>query len=174
MTTDIPAVKDLVIPIERYPHVNQDKTLHDAVQVIQSYTCGENDRIRYSEIMVVNDQNQLAGRLSILDVLRGLDKRFSEIPKVKEFAGKGSDYPNLTILWEDAFFVGCAKGVSRPVREFMSPIKNMVKTSDSLLKVLSILLSLNCQLLPVVEGKRVVGVIRLEEIFKEISVRCGL
>ena len=144
------------------------------MQTIQSFTCGENDRLRYPELLVLNDQNQLVGRLTLQDILQGLDKRLVEVPKVKGFEGKGSEFPNLAILWEDSFFVECSKKATNPIKDFMSPTKRHVKGGDPLLKALSIMLHSNDVILPAVDEARVIGVIRLEEIFKAICSRCKL
>lgn len=173
MAAEIPIVRDLTIPLERYPHLNENQTLHDAALILQTFTCGENDRLRYGELLVLNDRNQLVGRISIQDILKCLDSRLSEIPHVKKFEGKGSDFPNLTFLWEDSFFEGCARHGAKAIKDCTSPIKILIKGSDPILKALSIMLSTKDVTLPVIDENRVIGVIRLEEIFEAISSRCN-
>lgn len=173
MRSDNPVVKDFIIPLEKYPNLNENQTIHDAVQVIRLFICGEKDRLRYAALLVLNDQNQLVGAVTLRDILRGLDPRFRDFPKVKKFEGKGSEFPDLTILWEDSFFVECTKRSHVPVKDFMSPIHH-VKGDDPILKALSIMLSTNDDILPVVDKDRVLGVIRLEEIFNEINDRCKI
>jgi len=173
VSTDNPVVKKFIIPLEKYPNLNENQTIHDAVQVIRSFICGENDRLRYAALLVLNDQNQLVGAVTLRDILRGLDPRFREFPKVKKFEGKGSEFPDLTILWEDSFFVECTKRSHVLIKDFMSSIHH-VKGGDPILKALSIMLSTNHDILPVVENDTVIGVIRLEEIFKEINDRCKI
>ncbi|MBU0729815.1 MAG: CBS domain-containing protein [Proteobacteria bacterium] len=175
MTADNhPVVKDYIIPLARYPHLKETQTLHDAVQAIQEFTCGENNRLRYSEMLVVNERNQLVGRLSIENILEGLDKRLVEVPKVKGFEGKGGEYPNLSILWEDSFFMKCTEKKDEQIKGFMTPTDRLVKGSDSLLKALSIMLHTKEVILPVSDQERIIGVIRLEEIFKAICSVCKL
>ena len=167
-------VKEIAILLERYPHIQETQTLHDGVQIIQSFTHGENHHLKYSELLVINDRNQLVGRLTLQDILQGLDKRLVAVPKPKGFEGKGMEYPNLAILWEESFYLECSKKASLPVRDFMSPAKRYVKGSDPLLKALAIMLYAHDFLLPVVEESRVTGVIRIEEIFTAICGQCKL
>lgn len=174
MASDNPVVKDLIIPLARYPHLNESQTLHDADQIIHSHTYGENDRLRYAGLLVLNDQNQLIGRVTLQDMLQSLDARLQEASKVKGFEGKGAEFPNLTILWEDSFFVECTKRAHTLIKDIMSPIKHILKGSDPVLKALSIMLSTKEVVLPVVDEGRVIGVIRLEEIFKTISNKCKI
>lgn len=174
MTSDNPVVRDLIIPLAKYPHLNESQTLHDADQVLQSYRCEENDSLRYSGLLVLNDNNQLAGRLTLQDMLQSLDPRLKEASKVKEFEGKEEEYSNLAILWEDSFFVECSKRSGTPVKDIMSTITHVLKGSDPVLKALSIMLSTKEVILPAVDEGRVIGVIRLKEIFKAICNKCKI
>lgn len=174
MASDNPVVKDLIIPLESYPHLNESQTLHDADQIIQSYSCEENDRLIYAVLLVLNEQNQLIGRLTLKDMLQNLDPRLKEASRVRQFEGKEMDDPDLAILWEDSFFVECTKRSHLLVKEIMSPITHILKGSDPVLKALSIMLSTKEVVLPVVDEGRVMGVIRLKEIFKAISNRCKI
>jgi Mg/Co/Ni transporter MgtE len=174
MASDSPIVRDLVIPLKNYPHLKENQTLHEAVAEIYSFTCGETNRIRYSEILILNDRNQLSGHVTLLDILQNLDPRLKEATKIKEFEGKGSEFHNLSILWEDSFFIECTKRSHIPIREFMSPIRHTVNGNDSVLKVLAIMARTKDVALPVVEEKHIIGVIRLKEIFKAIAARCRI
>lgn len=174
MHTDNPVVKDHLIPLDRYPHLHEDQSLHDAVEIIKSYTAGAEERLRYSELLVLDANHQLVGRVTIQDIIMGIDPRFIGLDKVTKYEGKKADVTNLIILWEDSFFEECSKRRTKKIRDFMSPIRQNVKGSDSLLKALAIMLSTNESVLPVVEADRVIGVIRLEEVFKAITSRCRL
>lgn len=174
MASDSPIVKELVIHLKHYPHLKEHQTLHEAVAEIYSYTCGETNRIKYHELLVLNDKNQLSGRVTLLDILQNLDPRLKEASKIKEFEGKGSEFYNLTILWEDSFFVECTKRSHIPIREFLSPIKHIVNGNDSVLKALAIMIKTKDIVLPVVDANHVIGVIRLKEIFKAIAAKCRI
>jgi len=174
MASDNPVVRDLVISLEDFPHLNEDQTLHNAVEVLLSYTCGEFDRIRYAEILILNDRNQLSGRVTLQNILLSLDPRLKEASKVKGFEGKGSGFLDLVVLWEDSFFVECRKWSHIGIRDLMSPIKYIVKGSDPVLKALAIMTNTQCAVLPVIDEGRIIGVIRLKEIFKTITARCKI
>lgn len=169
-----PVARDFVIPLDKYPHLHETDTLKDAVELILSFTCGESARLMYSELFVFNEEEQLGGRVSLQDMLKTLDKRLVDTPKVERFEGKGTDYNNLAILWEESFFIECAKKHNVPLKGIMSPVKKVVKADDSLVKTLSMLLHSYEQALPVVEGDTVIGFIRLEEIFKAVCGYCKL
>nr|MBF0220707.1 CBS domain-containing protein [Desulfobulbaceae bacterium] len=171
MAAENPIVRDFIIPIDRYPHLRETQTLSDAVQVLMSHTCGENEYLRYAGILVLNEKNQLVGGLNLQDILRALDKRFA-LPKGHE--GKAGEYPNLAILWEDSFFHKCSEKKDIAISDFMVPTKKIVKGDDPLLKALSIMLHGNEVVLPVKEEGSIIGVIRLEEIFLALCGVCKL
>lgn len=70
------------------PFFQKKTTLLDAAKVIHSFTAGEKDQLRYADAFVVNDQNQLAGRITMTDILRGLAPQLIESTKVAKFKGK--------------------------------------------------------------------------------------
>ena len=174
MASDNPVVRDLVIPLEDFPHLNENQTLHDAVEVLLSYTCGEYGRIRYAELLILNDRNQLSGRVTLQNILLNLDPRLKKASKVKGFEGKGAGFLDLVILWEDSFFVECRKWSHILIKDLMSPIKHIVKGSDPVLKALAIMTNTQNLVLPAIDEGRIIGVIRLKEIFKTITARCKI
>ena len=174
MSTEIPLVRDLIIPIDKYPHLQESQTLDDAVQILLSYTCGDEGRLRHSHIIILNDSNQFVGLLNLKTILLSFDKRLINIFKVDGFKGKGAEFPDLTILWEDSFLHTCPSHKNIIIKKFMLPAERFSKGGDSLLKALSMMLYADEPTLPVVEKNIVIGVIRLEEIFKTISSVCKL
>jgi CBS domain-containing protein len=174
MASDNPIVRDLVIPLKDFPHLYEHETLHDAVEVLLSYTCGEYGRIRYADILVLNDKNQLSGRVTLQDILMSLDPRFKEASKVSVFKGKGAEFSNLITLWEDSFFVECTKWSHVPIKDLMSPIKHIVKGSDPVLRALAVMINTKISVMPAVDEGRVIGVIRLKEIFSTICSKCRI
>mgnify|MGYP001043547299 FL=1 len=174
MQTDHPVVRDHIITLDGYPHLQDDQSLHDAVEVIKSYTHSAEARLAYSELFVLDGSHQLVGRVRLQDIIRGIDPRFNGLAKVEKFEGKKSDVTNLVTLWENSFFEECSKRRTKKIREFMSPVQHTVRGSDSLLKALAVMLSANETVLAVIDNDRVAGVIRLEEIFNFITSQCRL
>lgn len=174
MASDNPVVRDLVIPLQEFPNLLETQTLHDAVEELISCTCGEFDRIRYAEVLIFNERHQLSGRVTLPDILINLDPRLKEASRVKEFEGKSSQFPDLTILWEDSFFIECRKWSNILLKDLMSHIRYTVKGSDPVLKALAIMINSNHGVLPVIDEGRVIGVIRMKEIFKTITAKCNI
>jgi predicted transcriptional regulator len=161
-------VGDHAIPLDVYPHLRDDQTLHEALCAMQAFPC--EGRVQFSELLILNDQKQLIGRVTVREILQGLEPRLLREQETRTFEGFEAEYPNLAILWEDSFFEQCHKHLAKPIKEFLSPIKAVVKASDPLLKALYIIMHTQQNNLPVLEGDRVIGMIRIKEIFAAV---CG-
>ena len=114
------------------------------------------------------------GQLNLQSILKALDKRLADIPEATGHEGKSAQFPNLAILWEESFFHTCALKRDIPVRDVMHKANRYVRSDDSLIKALVIILQSHADILPVMDNGSVIGVIRLEEIFKVICDSCNL
>ena len=73
------------------------------------------------------------------------------------------------LAWQELVGLELQKQAEKPVSEVMSPFKVTVDSGDSLVKALALMLQENVERIPVLEGDKVVGLIRLADLFKEIS-----
>ncbi|MCP4340047.1 MAG: hypothetical protein GY799_14440, partial [Desulfobulbaceae bacterium] len=109
MDTKKSTIQDLIIPIERYPHLNDKQTLQDAIQSFTSFRAGQKVHLHYSMLFVVNDLNQLVGKLFLMDIMHGLAPGLLMNTKIDEFEGQGGDYQDLVYLYETSTFSECGK-----------------------------------------------------------------
>ena len=61
-------VKDLIIPLEQFPHVQSEAPVHEAVGLLFSHVNG-NGRLQYDELLVISADNQYVGRLTVRGIL---------------------------------------------------------------------------------------------------------
>ena len=66
-------VKDVVVPINDYPHVGEDQTLQDAIDKMLAYTGPSSGHLQMHELAVFDDSNNLSGTLSFKQVLVALE-----------------------------------------------------------------------------------------------------
>ena len=165
MNSETSAVRGLVIPLDRYPHLNENQTLREAIQAFMAFREGEQERLRYAELFVVNDQNQLVGKLSLIDILHGLVPRLVDATGSAKFEGKNTEYPNLSLLYEEKTFAGCGKNQGKPIKPLLHAINFSLPADTHILKALVMMTHRNDFNVPVTEKGNVIGVLRLEEIF---------
>jgi CBS domain-containing protein len=155
-------VKDLMIPLEDYPHIPYWFTLRQAMAIVREAS------IKYEgfmprSVLVFDEKYQLMGMLTLRDIIKGLEPQF-----LQETALIKVD-PSLAILTKDLFGPGLKQASQKPVSEVMSPIKVMVNADDPIAKALFLMIKENVGMMPVMQEKKVAGMIRLSDLFKVVS-----
>ncbi|MBN1843770.1 MAG: CBS domain-containing protein [Deltaproteobacteria bacterium] len=146
-------VRDLVIPLTDYPHMPYWGTLREAiVQLNVSYETG------HHTIMVFNEAYKLVGMLLQNDILRAIEPKF----------GQGNQ-ESIPISWDDLLNTVSEKRLALPIKEFMSEATVTIDAEESILMASHMMLEEATCLLPVTEGERFIGVVRMEDLFHEIT-----
>lgn len=158
-------VRDLFIPLEKYPHLNENQIMQEAIQTFMELRQEKDGRIKYGMLFVVNNSNQLVGKLSLMDILHGFAPRLFEGARVNRFDGKEGDYPGLALLHEQSVYAECGKSRRHPIKNHLRAIDFTMSADTSMLKALVMMSSRNENDVPVTDNGTIVGVLRLEEIF---------
>jgi len=114
-------------------------------------------------VLVFDEKYQLMGILTLRDIIRGLEPRFMQE------SGLIKGDPNLALLMGDLFGPGMREASQKPVSEVMSPIKITVQGSDPIAKAIFLMIKEGVGMMPVIQDSKVAGMIRLSDLFKEIS-----
>jgi len=169
---DTKTAKDIMIPIEKYPHVSHMCTLREAIVEIEKISLEVNRRKSLPRaLLVFDDKNQLLGIVRRRDILRGLEPKFLQnIPSTlqKKLFDVEVD-PNLVEISfgkDEKIF---QEHTERPVSNVMLPISATINHDDHLAKIIYTMVSRNLALLPVLKDKTVVGVVRSVDVFHEVS-----
>jgi CBS domain-containing protein len=156
-------VRELMIPLQDYPHIPHWFSLRQAVAMVRESALKYTGKLQPRAVLVFNEKYQIVGMLTLRDILKGLEPGFlkeSEIIKAD---------PALAIVMGDLFGPGMKKQAERPVSEVMSPIKVTIQADDSLVKALFVMVREKVGLMPVIDGNRVAGLVRLTDLFLEVS-----
>jgi CBS-domain-containing membrane protein len=159
-------IRDIVIPLNRYPHLNESQTLQEAIQVFMNFRVEQQNHPCYAGLLVVNDQNQLVGKLSLIDIMHGLVPRLVDAHKVEKFEGRDAEYPNLAFLYEDSTFTECGKNQQKSVKPLLQAVDFSLPADTHILKALVMMTHRNDFNVPVTDNGSIIGILRLEEIFK--------
>jgi CBS domain-containing protein len=161
--SDTKSVKELMIPLEDYPHIPYWFTLRQAMAIVREANIKFEGSFEPRAVLVFDEKYQLMGILTLRDIIKGLEPRF-----MHETALVKSD-PNLALLMGDLFGPGLKEASQKPVSEVMSPIKVTVQGDDPLAKAVFLMIKENVGAMPVIQDSKVAGMIRLSDLFKEIS-----
>ena len=146
-------LKDLIIPLSEYPHMPYWGTLKEAVaQLNVAYETG------HHTVLIFDEAYKLVGMLSEKDILQGL---------VSKFAQHYSE--GVPIFWNDLLEAGKEKRLEKPVKDFMCEVEFTADGEDDLLKGAHLILQDPNFLLPVMENDKLIGVVRMGDVFHEIT-----
>ena len=155
--------KDLMIPLEDYPHIPYWFTLRQAMAIIREAAIKFEGRFEPRAVLVFDEKYQLMGILTLRDIITGLEPKFLQETTLIKMD------PSLTVLMGDFCGPKMKEQSQRPVSEVMSPIKVTVNAEDPITKPLYLMIKENVGLIPVMQGGKVAGMLRLSDLFGEIS-----
>jgi CBS domain-containing protein len=155
--------EDLMIRLEDYPHIPYWFTLRQAMAIVREATARFEGSFEPRAVLVFDEKYQLMGILTLRDIIIGLEPKF-----LQETALIKMD-PSLTVLMGDFFGPKMAEQSQRAVSEVMSPIKITVNADDPITKPLYLMIKENVGLIPVMRDGKVAGMLRLSDLFGEIS-----
>jgi CBS domain-containing protein len=156
-------IKDLMIPLEDYPHIPYWFTLRQAMAIVREAAIKFEGSFEPRAVLVFDEKYQLMGMLTLRDVVRGLE------PKFAQDSGLIKSDPSLAVLMGDMFGPNMKEASQKAVSEVMSPIKVTVNGDDPITKALFLMIKENVGMMPVLIDRKVVGMVRMSELFKEIS-----
>lgn len=167
-------IKDLMIPVEDYPVLDQDQPIKEAVLSMRQIYCqaelGKCTESGHRNVLIKNEDGSIVGILDFWNVLIVL------IPEAVGGISKALEEMNVTLAFAEAeetppredlgdFKVRVLQNAEVPCQKIMTGIKRALQSEDSLLQGLKELHSQKVSILPVYEDARPVGVIRDTDLF---------
>lgn len=176
---DSATVKDLMVPLEEYATVSHNATVYDAVLALEKAQ-EELDKTRYAylhrAVLVYDDNRKIIGKVSQLDILSALDPKYGEMGESRSMSRAGfspnflkkmlEQYSILAEPFEDA----CRNAAGIKVSEIMyTPSEGeYVHENATLKEAIHQFVMGHHQSLLVTGGDRIIGVLRVTDVFKEI------
>ncbi len=161
-------VRDAMVDVFGFPHIPHWFTIKQAMGIIKK-SFVEAEKCVFPQVVLVFDEKyNLMGTFTPRDIIKGLE------PKLKHVTIKDAEiaYINENALasFEANLFSSQSKELAgKPVSEIMIPAKTFVLPEDTVLKAAFLMVHNNLVVLPVLENKKLVGVVRMLEAFDEIS-----
>ncbi|HJW74443.1 MAG: hypothetical protein A2V77_05930 [Anaeromyxobacter sp. RBG_16_69_14] len=170
-STEAKRACDFMIPLENYPHLPYWFTLRQAMAEMESSQLERDGRMSLPRVVLVFDERyQLLGLVRRRDILRGLQPEFMGHAFQHQKRPFDVDVDaNLTELSFDRMAGGLRERAELPVSEVMLPVKVTVQADDHIIKVVHEMTKNNLSFIPVLQGGKVVGVVRTVELFHEIA-----
>ena len=170
------AINDLMIPIQEYATVHQDATLLQAILVLeQSQEKKLGDVQPYRAVLVVNDHGEIVGKLGHRGFLQALEPKYGMIDDLDKLnrAGVSSEFISYMAesmrLWEDDLADLGKRARSIKVRDVMHSVEENVDEGISLMQAIHHLVMWGTLSTLVTSGGRVVGILRLSDLYEEVA-----
>lgn len=163
-------VRDIMIPLEEYTTISAESTVREGIEKLKRtyesfVSTGKIMEIGHRSILVFGVGGNLAGILSIVDLIAAIRPAYLTAPK-----------PSMadTIQYSPMFWTGLfttqAKGlVKKKIKEIMSEPPPMIDEESNLMEAAEMLYSKKARRLAVTRARKVVGVVREQEIFFEMA-----
>ncbi len=168
----LPTARDLMVPLESYPHVQEGCTLLEALTTMSRAFIrnhGENSLPRI--LLVFDAEAVLIGMLRRRDILRGLSPRW--------FFSADSGHPedvfdtdldqNISEVLADKVVSRFRERASLPITDYVQGISGVVEAEDSLIRLVSIMVNKGYHMLPVLQDEQVIGVVRSVEVMWAVN-----
>jgi CBS-domain-containing membrane protein len=161
---------DLMIPLEDYPHIPYWFTLRQAMAEMESSQLEFEGRKSLPRgVLVFDERYQLLGTAGRRDILWGLEPDFMAPSHRQKQPFDVAVDANLSDLSFDRMATGLRERAERPVSDVMMPVTVTVQADDHFIKVVHEMTRNDLSFIPVLQGGKVVGVVRTVELFAEIA-----
>lgn len=168
-----PDVAACMIPVDQYPHVAASAPLAEAFAAIRR-GMGQPARTGFRRLLIIDEAGRLVGTAGMAELLRGLEPDMLQATPEGVAQGFATPFTGesdvaLELYWERIFAAGMPAVPTATVASVARPIQFTLAPHDSLGRALHRMLHNDRKMLPVVADERVLGVIRLVDIFDRVG-----
>ena len=172
-------VESLMMPLEEYASVRDDASMYEAVEALEKAQEKFNSKDYFHlhrQLLVIDKNGNILGKISQLDVIRALEPKYSDMGDMRYLSRTGfsEDFIKSMMdkyaLYDIPLDDMCKRAENLMVRDFMyTPNEGeYVKVDASLREAVHIFVMGEHQSLLVTRDEKIVGILRLTDVFKEI------
>ena len=171
-------VRDLMIPLNEYATVSVDATLYDAVIALENAQLAfDRNRYLHRALLILDKNGKVVGKVSQLDILRALEPKYGDMDDQIPLTRFGYSRKFISSLlekfrlWEMPIHEICHKSSGLKVAKFMYvPSEGeYVSQNAPLTEAIHLLVMGHHQSLLVSKKEKIVGVLRLTDVFREVT-----
>jgi len=177
-------VKDLMVPLSEYATVSEDATLNETVLALEkAQNEHQKGRYKHRAVLILDKENNVIGKVSQLDILRALEPKYDLFGDKNESShialsrfGFSKNFIESMIdqydLWTKTLEDSCLTiGNQLKAKEFMyKPSEAEQVDAETLFhEAIHMLVIGDHQSLLVTEEKKIIGVLRLTDVFEKIT-----
>ncbi len=169
-------VREAMLKLEEYAVVSEDASLLDALRVLdQSQKQLSGGRHPHRAVLVKDAEGRIVGKLGHAAFMKALEPRYSEVENNGALARAGmtgkfmSSIMDDMPLWQQDLSIYVNRAMNTKVKDVMHPVTEHVDADAPIGEAIHKLVAYQSLSLPVTSGGRVVGIIRLADVFRIVS-----
>lgn len=173
---ELRSVKELMVPREQYAVVSVNATLLDAIQAMEEAQKRIDPGLQpFRAVLVENENGRIVGKLGQLAFLKALQPRRDILDDTGKLASAGvSEQVISSVMDHYRFFQDnlsdlCERASGMTVKDVMRPVSESIDENSSLAEAISKIIQWESLSVPVKRGNRVVGLLRLSDVYQEIA-----
>lgn len=170
-------VKDLMVPLSEYATVPVGSTLYEAIQALeQAQEEFDHTKYRHRGMLILDENQRVVGKLNHMDALRAIEPREKKINGINELTQFGfsnkfvGDLRKQERLKAAPLSDLCKKTLEMKVEDFMrttSEDETIDQDASLDIAIHQLVLGNHLSLL-VTQGKKVIGILRLTDVFAAV------
>ncbi len=171
-------VKDLMVPLEEYATVSEDASLYAAVLALEeAQKKFRQEAYKHRAILALGKGGRVVGKLSQLDVIKGLEAGYKKMGDFKGISHTGfsTEFIKSMVdkydLWQKPLEDICRRAPHIKVKDVMyTPTEGEYVPEEATLDqaLHQLVVGHHQSLLVTKGGKEIVGVLRLTDVFQEV------
>ena len=167
----------LMVPLNEYATVPKDANLFEAILALEkAQSVFDIKKHKHRAILVLNENKQVVGKLTMVDILKALEPKYGELD-AKGTLSRSGHSPDLikdmlkdNYLWSGTLEFICSRASDLMVMDLMEvPKEEVYIDADATLdEAIHQLVIYRHASLIVQSDKKVVGILRLSDVFSKI------
>jgi FixJ family two-component response regulator len=162
--------RDIMIPLEDYTSISVESTVREAIEALKrSYesflSTGKVMECGHRSILIFDAKGRLSGILSILDLIKALRPAYLTAPK----PSMADSLRYSPMFWSGLFTTQAKALFGKKVGTIMSGPPLTIEEDANLMEIAEMMVTEKARRLAVTRKGKVVGVVREQELFFEIS-----
>ncbi len=180
-------VKDLMVSLSDYATVYEDETLFEALLALEkAHEKLDPTKHRHRAILILDKKDRVVGKLSQWDVLKALEPKYRQIENLEKISRAGFSPQFLKsmlvehALWNKPLMDVCRAGGTNKVKDLMyKPSEGEYINANAPLgeAINQLIVGQLLSLLVVDDDKKIIGILKLIDVFEEIlqaMKSCGI
>jgi CBS-domain-containing membrane protein len=170
---EIKQVKEIMVPMETYPHIPYWFTLRQAMAEMEPsvFDSNANRSLSRMSLLVFNEKYELLGMVRRRDFMRGLDSEALQSLSLdfRKMLGQAEQGSSSQKPFSERVMKTIHERAETLVSDVMIPIKATVDQEDSIISVVYEMVENDLSFLSVLKDKEVVGIVCIEDVFHEVA-----